>query len=359
MAMDMTFSATSFPAAFDVNPAEEPLLGGFTTNLLSGDSVITGQYYISPSFLCIYTHANKKVVKIKIRLADIDRYEPVVCVNVGEILKPGISPVLVPEGSIEPVDVSAMRPNAVNLYTAGAVHTFIAGKGPYLIGLSLLYVAWSRAAAAAAAALPWAPRVQLRLATEYSLPASEFILRSLKGAVVSGEHTFPVLIQVWTSYITFTVHDAKVVVPLRDITRVAPSRSLKNPNPEAKGLVLLEVPLASPPPQAAAAPPPRAAAAAPPPVAKKKSRFGGFAKSLKTKAAAVAAMAPLPSSGPADPEAATAAAAAKPPNALQLFMRSNVKHQLVKIDFTPVYNVIMFAWHAANRIPGAVEYAQP
>ena len=356
MAMGMTYSAKSYAEAFGVEPGT-PLLGAFPTYLLSGTSVIAGQYYVTPREVCVYTHANKKIVKVVIPYASIVRAEYVVCVNLAEMS--GSSPpppVFVPPGTTEP-DVSSVRANTVNLYTAeGPIHTFIGGKGPFLIGLSLVYAALAKANPTAAAASPYLPRVALRLHTEYSLPSSEFILRSFRGAVLSGEDILPTTFHVWERFLTFTVHDTPVVIPLGDVVSLSPARSVKSPDPESKATLLIDVPLDNAtaeelgtttslvaPPQEAPAP------------KKKKSRFGSIAKGLAAKASALAALTPI--GGPPADATPEQLAKGKPPNAIQVYMNAGVKHQMLKIDFLSVYNVLAYAWSSTQS--QGVEYYNP
>lgn len=199
-------------------------------SLLSGDSLLTGQIYITPHILCVYTITGSKEVKLKMELNTVERVIYGHCAN-SKVAAPTISQAI-PVGE---------KPNVVQvLLYSQVMHTFMNVAADELDELAtLLHLTWDVTCAHPAPTMPVPPNPS-ETHTSLGLHQSEPIVGSSKASVINGTEKVASELVATVHYAGFLMGSNPILLDHRRIQHIAKCSSAPHPDP------LIKVPVLTP-----------------------------------------------------------------------------------------------------------------
>eukprot|EP00030_Apusomonadida_sp_AF-17_P007461 a841386_271.p1 GENE.a841386_271~~a841386_271.p1 ORF type:complete len:322 (+),score=111.43 a841386_271:37-966(+) len=230
LAAGVAYNSKSFRTAYGL-PDTEPLLDSFTVTLLSGEVTVSGQIYLTPHLICLYTVASGKEVKVKIDLREVDNIYYAYCAN-SKMLAPAI---------VQDIPVGA-KPNVLRVLCHDqTLHTLLdIAPSEFDCINAIMHVTWDITRGHAVSTFP-VPPAGTESHEAFKLHPSEPLLAVTKASVISGNDTVKVSVALFVHYVAFKVGDTPVLIEYRRITNIARCASSPHPDPTIKAPVLTPV----------------------------------------------------------------------------------------------------------------------
>jgi len=216
VAMGITYNSKKFRESFDLAP-DQPLLAEEQCVLLNGAFRLSGQMYVTPSLLCVYTVTANKEVKVKIELATVTHIAERTCPNYKEKKE---EPVIIdtPAGS---------RPNVLQIYcNDGFIHTLILDPTKMDPLNTWLHMNWDRSVANGQVTLP-VPTAPTPVHTAFNLHQSEPLLGVAKASIINGTDLISVNFHVFLHQFGFEVGGSPVLIPFANVSNLVAARATK------------------------------------------------------------------------------------------------------------------------------------
>lgn len=236
-------SANDVPGKFGLSSDAEPLLVCGKTSLLSGDNtVLKGQIYVTPSYLCILTYSNGNEVTLPLPHSALQSIQRVYCPrgdsSTGEL-------------TVGPPPPSSSGPNTLRFcYADGSMHTCIAPSNGRLI-TNWIHSLWDAIRRSPVSSIP------LRSGSSpvhrfFSLAeASSTHFGTFKIKLTSGASLIPAFLAVFSTHIGLSLggepHPEQegarpFLIPAASVQYLARASSSKNPDPAAPAPILQPLP---------------------------------------------------------------------------------------------------------------------
>ncbi|KNC47955.1 uncharacterized protein AMSG_04189 [Thecamonas trahens ATCC 50062] len=216
VAMGVTYDAKKFRAAFELAP-DQPMLADAQCVLLNGASPLSGQMYITPSLLCVYTITHSKEVKVKIDMLTITHIIARTCPNYKNKKE---EPVIIdtPHGS---------RANVLQVYcNDGLIHTVVLDPTKMEPIATWLHLIWDRTLNNGQRTLP-VLAAPTPVHTAFKLHQSEPVLGESKCKLINGTDAVSVVFHLFLNYFGFEVAGSPVLIPYTTVSSIVAARASK------------------------------------------------------------------------------------------------------------------------------------